>query len=159
MNHSGGHASHHGRTRARRTALQALYQWDLGGQDLRDIEVQFHQAQDMRKVDTDYFRELLHGIPAHLSRLDEHVTPFLDRPLAQVDPVEREILRIGAYELEHHPEVPWRVVINEGIELAKMFGGEQSHKYVNGVLDKLAGKLRTVEVAASTASERRHESV
>jgi N utilization substance protein B len=143
-----GSGTHQRHTRARRTALQALYQWDLGRQDLSDIEVQFFKAQDMRRIDTAYFQELLHNIPAQLSRLDEHIIPCLDRPLAQVDPVERAILRIGAYELDCHPEIPWRVVINEAIELAKMFGGEQGHRYVNSVLDRLARQLRAVEIAS-----------
>ncbi len=145
---------HRGHTRARRTALQALYQWDLGKQNLGDIEVQFFQAQDMRRVDTVYFRELLHEVPAHLSGLDEEITPCLDRPLNQVDPVERAILRIGAYELAFRPEIPWRVVINEAVELAKMFGGEQGHKYVNSVLDRLARKLRAVEITSLSPSNR-----
>lgn len=145
---SDGSGAHVGQTRARRTALQALYQWDLGKQDLRDIEAQFFQAQDMRKVDTGYFRELLHRIPAQSSELDERIAPCLDRPINQVDPVERAILRIGAYELEFRPEIPWRVVINEAVELAKMFGGEQGHKYVNSVLDRLARKLRPVEMSS-----------
>ena len=147
-------ASHHGRTRARRSALQALYQWQLGGQDLREIEVQFFQEQDMRKVDTDYFRELLHRIPATLSDLDARLTPLLDRPLKQIDPVERAILRIGAYELNSHLEIPWRAVINEAVELAKMFGAEQGHKYVDSVLDRLARDLRAVEIAAREKQDR-----
>ena len=145
MKESRQRVSHHAQTRARRTALQALYQWDLGKQDLADIEAQFREAQDMRKVDTDYFRELLHHIAARVEELDSRMAPVLDRPVRQLDPVERAILRIGTYELAFHPELPWRVVINEGIELAKMFGAEQSHKYVNGILDKLAAQLRTVE--------------
>ena len=147
--------AHKGHTRARRTALQALYQWDLGKQDLSDIETQFFHAQDMRRVDTGYFRELLHQVPAHLSGLDEHIVPCLDRPLRQVDPIERAILRIGAYELAFHREIPWRVVINEAVELAKMFGGEQSHKYVNSVLDRLARKLRPLEIASLTRTSYR----
>ncbi len=148
MSESRQRVSHHARTRARRTALQALYQWDLGKQDLADIEAQFREAQDMRKVDVDYFRELLYRVVARVEELDSHMTPLLDRPIKQLDPVERAILRIGTYELAFHPELPWRVVINEGIELAKMFGAEQSHKYVNSILDKLAAQLRTVEIEA-----------
>ncbi len=134
--------------------MQALYQWQLGGQDLGEIEVQFFQEQDMRKVDTDYFRELLHRIPATLSDLDARLTPLLDRPLKQIDPVERAILRIGAYELNSHLEIPWRAVINEAVELAKMFGAEQGHKYVNSVLDRLARDLRAVEIAAPEKQDR-----
>lgn len=140
--------SHHARTRARRTAVQAIYQWQLGRQDVSEIEAQFFEAQDMGKVDRNYFRELLRKVPAEHQNLDPHIIPFLDRPLEQVDPVERAILRIGAYELVHHPEIPWRVVINEAVELAKMFGGTDGHRYVNGVLDKLATRLRSVEIAA-----------
>ena len=150
----GSSSTHSGHTRARRTALQALYQWDLGKQNLGDIEVQFFRAQDMRRVDTVYFRELLHEVPAHLSGLDEEIVPCLDRPLDQVDPVERAILRIGAYELAFRPEIPWRVVINEAVELAKMFGGEQGHKYVNSVLDRLARKLRAADIASLAPCKR-----
>ncbi len=145
-----GQRSHHARTRARRTALQALYQWELGKQELGDIEAQFREAQDMRKVDVDYFTELLHQVARRSGELDGYMAPFLDRPIGQLDPVERAILRIGGYELAYRPDLPWRVVINEGIELAKMFGAEQSHKYVNGILDKLASQLRTVEIQAAS---------
>ena len=145
-----GRLSHHARTRARRTAVQALYQWELGKQDLRDIETQFREAQDLRKVDVDYFLELLHQVAGRSGELDDHMAPFLDRPIGQLGPVERAILRIGVYELAYRPELPWRVVINEGIELAKMFGAEQSHKYVNSILDKLASQMRTVEIQAAS---------
>ena len=145
MSDLGLRVSHHARTRARRTALQALYQWDLGKQDLRDIENQFREAQDLSKVDVDYFTELLHQVAARVGELDAHMAPFLDRPIRQLGPVERAILRIGVYELAFRPELPWRVVIDEGIKLAKMFGAEQSHKYVNGILDKLAAELRGIE--------------
>jgi N utilization substance protein B len=134
------------RTRARRSALQALYQWQMAGQPLAEIEAQFLTAQDMSRVDVGYFHELLHQVPAHLSALDEALEPVLDRPIGQVDPVERAILRIGAYELGHRLEVPWRVVIDEAVELAKMFGAEQGHRYANAVLDRLARRLRTAEI-------------
>ena len=149
MSEPGRRVSHHARTRARRTAVQALYQWDLGKQALGDIEAQFCEAQDMRKVDVAYFSKLLHQVAARVDELDAHMAPFLDRPVRQLGPVERAILRIGVYELAYRPELPWKVVINEGIELAKMFGAEQSHKYVNGILDKLAAQLRTVEIKAA----------
>ena len=150
MSQSGRYVSHHARTRARRTALQALYQWDLGKPDLKDIEIQFREARDMRKVDVDYFTELLHQVATRAGELDAQMAPFLDRPVRQLGPVERAILRIGVYELAFRPELPWRVVIDEGIELAKMFGAEQSHRYVNGVLDKLAARMRMVEIQAAT---------
>ncbi len=134
------------RSYARRAAVQAIYQWQVGKQDLRDIEQQFLVEQEMGRTDIPYFQELLHQIPAHLNDLDEHIAPLLDRPLAEVDPVERAILRMGAYELSFRLDVPYRVVINEAIEAAKVFGGEEGHKYVNGILDKLAHKLRNKEI-------------
>lgn len=133
------------RSRARRAAVQALYQWQLARQNVRDIDLQFCAEQDMSGVEIPYFQELLHQIPAHLSELDEHIIPLLDRPLAEVDPVERACLCIGAYELAFRPEIPFRVVINEAVEAAKVFGGEEGFKYINGILDKLAHKLRGPE--------------
>jgi transcription antitermination protein NusB len=134
------------RRKARRFALQAVYQWQLSRNDLADIELQFLTDNDMKKVDRLYFHELLHGIPARLTELDASLQPALDRPLAEVSQVEKAILRIGAFELLARPDVPWRVIINEGIELAKVFGADDSFKYVNGVLDKVARRLRTEEV-------------
>ena len=138
------------RSRARRCSLQALYQWQLGGGNVRDIEAQFLISQDMAKVDVDYFHVLLHGIAACASELDEQLAPFLDRPLDQVDPVERAALRIGVYELRFRPDVPYRVAINEAVELAKLFGAEQGHRFVNGVLDKVARVLRAPETGPGT---------
>lgn len=131
------------RTRARRVGVQALYQWDLTGQELREIETQFLVEREMNGVDQPYFHDLLFEVPAHAADLKARLAPLLDRPLTQLDPVERVILLIGAYELAHQAEIPFRVVINEGVELAKRFGGDQSHRYVNAVLDKLARQLRT----------------
>lgn len=135
------------RTMARRRAVQALYQWQQLRQDLADIELQFLTEQEMDRVDVDYFRELLHAVPKHLNELDEALQPLLDRNIESVDNVERAILRLGAYELKYRLEIPYRVVINEAIELAKTFGAEQSHRYINGVLDKLAPTLRSAECA------------
>ena len=137
------------RSLARHKAVQALYQWQVSQQDASSIDVQFHEDQDLRKVDVAYFQELLHQIPQHLAELDAGIAPLLDRGLSEVDPVERAILRIGAYELQFRPDIPYRVVINEAIEMAKTFGGEQGHKYVNSVLDKLARKVRVTEMKAS----------
>jgi len=136
------------RHKARRRAVQAIYQWQMTDQDIADIGEQFLVEQDMAKVELAYFQELLREVPRHLHELDAHVAPFLDRSMAEVDPVERAILRIGAYELALRPDVPYRVVINEAVELAKIFGAEQSHKYINGVLDKVAHKVRAAEVEA-----------
>ena len=136
------------RSRARRYALQALYQWQLTGQDVRSIESQFLEDEELAKADVGLFVDLLRGVPGALKGLDEALSPFLDRPVGQIDPVERAALRIGAFELSRHLDVPYRVVINEAVELAKLFGAEQGHRYVNGVLDKLARRLRPEETSA-----------
>ena len=130
------------RSRSRSLAIQALYQWQMAGQDIGSIINHFMIEQDAKKFDTDYFTELVHGVPARLNELDAALAPCIDRALESVDPVERAILRLGAYELIEHPEIPYRVVINEAVELAKTFGAEQGHRYVNGVLDKAARALR-----------------
>lgn len=134
------------RRKARYFALQALYQWQLSGNDLADIEVQYLTDNDMKRVDTPYFRELLHGVPQHLDTLDEKMADILDRPLKELDPIELAVLRIGIYELTYRPDVPYRVVINEALELAKLFGAEDGYKYVNGILDKVAQQLRKNEI-------------
>ena len=115
------------------------------GQSLTEIYDQFLSEVEVRKLEIPYFKDLLFGVPKQLGVLDEHLKPLLDRSIDSVDPVERAVLRLGAYELLHHPEVPYRVVINESVELAKTFGAEQGHRYVNGVLDKLAKGLRKAE--------------
>ena len=140
------------RTRARQYALQALYQWQVTGQDIADIEGQFLEKEELAKSDVGLFVELLHGVPGNLRELDEALAPLLSRPLSQVDPVELAVLRIGAYELGHHLDIPYRVVINEAVELAKRFGADQGHRFVNGVLDKLARRLRRAEQAPSRRS-------
>ena len=141
------------RTKARRNAVQALYQWQLVGQDLAEIEAQFLAEYDMNKVDVEYFKELFREVPLHLHELDDHLIPFLDRPVDEVDPVERAILRLAAYELEFRLDVPYRAVINEAIELAKRFGAEHGHKYVNGIVDQVAKKLRAAEIKARAKSK------
>ena len=138
------------RRKARRFTLQALYQWQLAGAAVSDIEAQFLANQDFAKVDREYFHDLLHGVLGQVKTLDEQLTPYLDRRVEELSQVEKAILRLGAFELKERQDVPYRVVINEGIELAKVFGAEDSFKYVNGVLDKLARQLRYAE-----ASERR----
>jgi N utilization substance protein B len=137
------------RSLARQRAMQALYQWQLTGQNPVDIERQFMEEQDMKKVDTKYFKELLGAIPQQLEELDDYSSKVLDRGIEQVDPIERAILRIGVYELKNRIDIPYRVVINEAVELAKIFGAEQGHRYINGILDKVAQKLRSIEVNAS----------
>lgn len=136
------------RHKARQAAVQALYQWQLTQQDPDQIEDHFILDHDVNDVDLEYFHSLIREIPLRLHELDDHIIPFLDRTIDELDPVERAILRIGAYELEFHPEVPYKVVINEAVELAKTFGAEDGHKYVNAVLDRTAEELRNSEVKA-----------
>ena len=140
------------RSKARSLAVQAVYQWQMAGQNVQDIITHLLTEQADSKVDSEYFRELVTGVANELSRLDESLSPHLDRSIESVDPVERAVLRIGAFELASHPEIPYRVVINEAIEMAKVFGAEQGHKYVNGVLDKAAKTLRPLEMAAEKQS-------
>ncbi len=135
------------RTRARRSAVQAIYQWQLTGFDLSEIERQFVEEHGLGKGELPYFNELLHGVPKQLDRIDGALAEFTDRPVAQLDPVERAILRIGTYELLFRPDVPYRVVVNEGINLAKDFGATQSHRYINGILDRVARRHRTTEIS------------
>lgn len=130
------------RSRARRAALQALYQWQLTGQAPADIGEQFSTTPQLKKCDTEYFNELLSQVPSRVDVLDATLARVVDRPIDQLDPVERAILRIGTFELLHRLDVPVKVVINEAVELAKLFGAEDSHKYINGVLDSLAGTTR-----------------
>jgi N utilization substance protein B len=131
-----------GRSRARRAASQALYQWLMTGDDPAEIEAQFTADRPMENVDLEYFHLLLHDVVKNSQALDETLAPNLDRPLAQLDPVEHSILRIGCYELGYRKDVPMRVVINESIELAKVFGADQSHKFINSVLDRIARTVR-----------------
>ncbi|MFW2372101.1 MAG: transcription antitermination factor NusB [Gammaproteobacteria bacterium] len=135
-----------GRSNARKKAMQALYQWSISGNELKEIEVQFQSEQDMSKVDTEYFHNLLFEVPKNLSDLDQAMAPMMDRSCEELDPVEQAILRISTYELLHRLDVPYQVVINQAVDLALAFGADQSHKFVNGVLDKLARDLRKTEV-------------
>ncbi|MBE2294818.1 MAG: transcription antitermination factor NusB [Phycisphaerales bacterium] len=135
---------------ARRCAVQALYQWQLTGQSPSQIETHFLANEDLSKADPSYFRELVHQVPVHVTEIDAALEPLLDRPLIQVDPVECAILRIGGYELLQRPDISYRIVLNEAIELAKVFGAEQGHRFVNGVLDKLARSVRAVEFGAAS---------
>ena len=135
-----------GRSWARRYAMQALYQWQLTEQDLGRIDAQFLLEQDMNKADLVYFQELLHHAPARLNTIHEAIQPHLDRPMAQIDPVEKSILWLAGYELLYRIDIPYRVVINEAVELAKKFGAEHSHKFINGVLDKTAHQVREQEI-------------
>lgn len=133
------------RRRARVLAMQGLYQRHFTKSPISDIEAEFMIDNDMAKVDSLFFRDVLRGVHREQAELDKLIEPYLDRPLQEVDPVEMAIVRVGAYELRHRLDVPYRVVINEGIELAKRFGGTEGHKFVNSVLDKLGRRLRIAE--------------
>ncbi len=139
------------RKKARKLVLQALYQWHISQASLAQIEAEFRTDNDFEKVDGAYFSELFRGIPQQLGELDGHIEPFLDRPLSEVDPIEICLLRIGVYEFVQRIDVPYRVVINEAVELAKQFGGTDGHKYINGILDKLSLRLRAVETRGKTS--------
>ncbi|MFC3678711.1 transcription antitermination factor NusB [Bacterioplanoides pacificum] len=134
------------RRKARRFAVQAIYQWQLAGANLAAIEAEFRTDNDMSKVDLEYFHDILHGVPREKSELDAKIEKLLDRRLDELTPVELAILRLGAYEMVHRLDVPYKVVINESVELAKTFGATDGHKYVNGILDKLAQRDRMVEI-------------
>ena len=122
---------------ARKRAVQALYMWQMTGDNVSDIEAQFLLEQDMKNADIKYFKELLHQVPAHVKELDEHISPLLDRPFHELDPVECAVMRLGVYELQHRIDIPYRVVINEAVELAKRYGSEESGSFVNGILDRV----------------------
>jgi N utilization substance protein B len=140
-----------GRTRAREFALQALYQHLVSGNEAADIDLFTRDLSGFHKADSAHYDALLHGCIAQSAQLDAALLPMLDRPLAEVSPIEHAVLWIGAYELQHCLDVPLRVAINECIELAKAFGGTDGHKYVNGVLHKLGQTLRATEAAANAA--------
>ena len=136
------------RSLARKRAVQALYSWQVSSGELSDIDESFVLENDMSKVDVPYFKELLQNIPRCIEELDQLMQPLLDRPLEELDPVEHAVLRMSLYELLHKPEIPYRVVINEGVEVVKTFGAAQSHKFINGILDKAAQQVRAVEFKA-----------
>ncbi|MEK6750459.1 MAG: transcription antitermination factor NusB [Pseudomonadota bacterium] len=135
----------HQRKRARRAAVQALYQWQLTQQNVREIEQQFIDEHGGTPTDMQFFHELLTGVTSQLDELDAAFEPFLDRKVDELDMVERAVLRLSTFELKSRLDIPFRVVINEGVDLAKTFGADQSYKYINGVLDKVAKQLRTLE--------------
>lgn len=136
-----------GKRRARKLALQALYQWAMSNHEIVEIETQFRMANKLEKADSEYFCRLLSGVPKHLIALEESFSPYLDRPIQGLNPVELAILRIGAFELIYCPEIPYRVVLDEAISLAKEFGSQDGYRYVNGVLNNLARKIRSVEIS------------
>lgn len=133
------------RRRARELALQGIYEWLVGGQDLAAVESHLMESEGFDKADRQHLREVLHGVIDGAESLREQFVEFIDRRPEQLSPVEHGILLIGTYELQQRPEIPYRVVINEAVELAKSFGGTEGFRYVNGVLDKVAVRLRPHE--------------
>jgi N utilization substance protein B len=133
------------RRRSREFALQALYQWLLNGDEAEALCIQVAESKDYARADTGYFQQLARGVIQRAGELHAALQPFLDRTAQQLSPIEHALLLIGAYELMYVPDVPYRVAINEAVELAKAYGGTDGHKYVNGVLDKLAAQTRQAE--------------
>jgi transcription antitermination protein NusB len=140
---------------SREFAVQGLYEWQLTAHDLGVIDANLRESEDFAQCDAAFFDALLHGCAAERSALDEHLARHGDRTPAELSPVEHAVLWIGVWELLRAPDVPYRVVINEGVELAKAFGGTDGHRYVNGVLDQAAKALRAPELAAAGKSPRR----
>jgi transcription antitermination protein NusB len=140
------------RSLSRKLAMQALYQWQLAGQSAADLRLQFAAEDGYGDADDEYFAALVGGVTESAEALDEQLRPLIDRPLPQLDPVERAVLWIGVYELTQRPDVPYRVVINESVELAKRFGATDGYKFVNAVLDRAARALRPAEQAAPDRS-------
>ena len=133
------------RRRARELALQGVYQWRLTGGDKAQIEKQIREEKGMGRYDAEFFSGLLIGTLSHHADLEAAVTKHLDRSMNELSPIEFSVLLLGAFELLHHSETPYRVIINEAVEIAKTFGGTDGHKYVNGVLDKMAAQVRAAE--------------
>lgn len=136
------------RSKARQFAVQALYQWILTGHDAVQIDTQFVADHDMEKTDVHYFQEVLHQVIAHKLSLADLMRDYLSRAFDSVDPVEQAILLLACYELQYRPDIPYKVIINEAIELGKTFGAEDGHKFINGILDRVAGNIRADEVTA-----------
>ena len=145
-------ASKSDRSRSREFALQGLYQVLVGKNELDDVAAFTRDLSGFSKADAGHFDALLHGCVAQAQALDDLIVPLLDRKLSEISPIEHAVMWIGVYELQHCPDVPWRVVLNECIELAKEFGGTDGHKYVNALLNALARQLREAEVAADRHS-------
>ena len=136
------------RSRSRRAALQAIYQWQMTQQSSAEITTQFQDDPEVQKNDDEYFQSLVHGVIREVGALDEQIAGVADRPTDQLDPVERAILRLATYELVHRIDVPWRVVVDEAVKLAHAFGADQSHRFVNANLDALARQVRIAEIDA-----------
>lgn len=142
------------RHNARHYALQAMYVWQIADTPINEIESEFLLYHIDKKFDSAYFKELLHGVPANLDIIDQELRSFIGRPMHEIDPIELSVLRISIYELLKRPDVPYRVIINEALELTKKFGSVEGHRFVNGVLDKTAKKIRATEVQMYSKNKR-----
>jgi transcription antitermination protein NusB len=142
------------RHNARRYALQAMYQWQIAGTAIDEIEAEFLHYHIDKKLDLTYFKELIHGVPEHQHEIDQEMQPFLGRSLSEIDPIELAVLRLAIYELIKRPDVPYRVIINEALELTKKFGSIEGHKFVNGLLDRIAKKNRVTEISMRKKDEK-----
>ncbi|PTQ87463.1 transcription antitermination factor NusB [Nitrosomonas ureae] len=140
---------------AREFVLQGIYQWRTAGGTTNFIEQQLRESEEFRHVDEKHFTHVLQGTLQQVDELEKIIQPCLDRPLDELSPVEFAILLLSTFELIHHPEIPYRAILNEAIELARTFGGSDGHKYVNGVLDKLAAQLRSIEIQMQKATKNR----
>ncbi|HRP87494.1 MAG TPA: transcription antitermination factor NusB [Gammaproteobacteria bacterium] len=149
MAEPGHRRARRGRSASRELALQALYQWQIGGQGGQDVLLEFLAERMTPGADEDYFKELVTQATGRSAELDQALGEFSDRPVAQLDPVEHGILLIGLYELAHRPEVPWRVVINEAVDLCKRYGGSDGHRFVNALLDRSARRYRALETGTA----------
>lgn len=136
-----------GKQRARKLALQSLYQWLMSAAEPSEIEAQSIAANDMNKVDVDYFRHIFHGVCKQCEQIEEVFTPHLDRPITHLNPIEHSILRLSTFELLNCPELPFQVILREAVLLAKEFGSQDGYRYVNGVLNKVARQIRTTEIS------------
>jgi N utilization substance protein B len=131
---------------ARRFALQGLYQWELSKSEISAIEAQFIDDENANKVDWEYFREIIYAMPNQINEIDGYINRYISRKITKVDPVELSVLRVATYELLKRQDVPYRVILNEALELTKSFGATEGHKFVNGILDKIAREVRTAEM-------------
>ncbi|MBL4827646.1 MAG: transcription antitermination factor NusB [Spongiibacteraceae bacterium] len=139
------------RRKARHYGMQALYQWQMSKDSLNSIEAQFLSDYDFSKVDKEFFHEIIHQVPANVNELEAAFASVIDRKVSELDPIELALLRLGSYELIKRIDIPYKVVINEAVALAKKFGATDGHKYINGVLDRLAQETRAVEINAEKA--------
>lgn len=134
------------RRQARQTVMQALYQWEIAKSDVVSIENQFESHEHFQTVDAAYFKEILHGVVLEIDNIDQYIKRYIDRDIKELDPVELTVTRVAVYEFLKRPDVPYKVILNEALESAKKFGAQEGHKFINGVLDKIAREVRHTEI-------------